>query len=257
MAQETEPWRRAVVSTMAGIFAVSLLGGLLGGLTGGGAFAALRQASQARPRPAAAPATSPTTAARGGGALVTLSDLPAGWVADGVAPAPTRTTPWSPALASCVGAPALLASLTPTQVSGPSFSSAGRTLSVEDSTAAFGSAAQAEADYAAMAGAKTPACMDMLGSTALRDSIQARAGSGTTIGAVAITALPTAWHAAHVTGFTVTIPVASGGRLLTITSTEVAFVKGAQVRQLTFNGNGTAFPALLQARLVQAAERNH
>ncbi len=258
MAQDTDHWRRAVVSTLAGIFAVSLLGGLLGGLTGGGSLsAALRHAPQARTQAAAASATSPTTTARAHGALLALSDLPAGWVSGGVASAPTRTTPWSPALASCVGAPARLASLTPTQVSSPSFTSADRTLSVVDSTSAFGSAAQAEADYAAMADAKTPACMDTLGSTALRDSIQTRAGTGATVGAVAITALPEAWHAAHVTGFTVTIPLISGGRLLTITSTEVAFAKGAQVRQLTFNGNGRAFPALLEARLVQAAEHGH
>jgi len=258
MARETEAWRRAVVSTLAGIFAVSLLGGLLGSLTDGGALASVRQAPTAHTRPAGAsgsrsPSASPTTPARGDRAPLTLSDLPAGWAPAGPAPAPARSTPWSPALASCVGAPAALASLTPTQVSGPSFTNTGRTLSVEDATSTYGSAAQAQEDYAAMADARTPACMDTLGSAALRDSIQARASSGATVGAVAITGLPAAWHAARVTGFTVTIPVVSGGRLLTITSTEVAFVRGAQVRQLTFNANGTAFPALLEARLVQAA----
>ena len=87
--------------------------------------------------------------------------------------------------------------------------------------------------------------------------MQQRAGSGATVGTVTIAAYASGWHAAHVTGFTVTIPLVSGGRQLTVTSTEVAFVRGTEVHQLTFNGNGAAFPASLQARLVQAAQHRH
>ncbi len=175
----------------------------------------------------------------------------------GPAAAPTRLSPWSTPLASCVGVPARLAALAPTKVTSPAFSSADKTLTVQDSVSAYGTAAQARADYAALSNPKTPACMNAIGSAALQASIQQRAGSGATVGTVTIAGLPAAWHAEHVSGFTVTIPLVSGGRQLTITSTEVAFVRGAVVHQVTFNGNGTAFPGLLQARLVETVQHRH
>ena len=48
------------------------------------------------------------------------------------------------------------------------------------------------------------------------------------------------------TGFTVSIPIARDGRVLTVTSTQVDFVSGALLHQVTFNGNGAAFPAPLR-----------
>jgi hypothetical protein len=46
----------------------------------------------------------------------------------------------------------------------------------------------------------------------------------------------------------------SGDRQLTIISTAIQFVHGRFVHQLTFNGNGVAFPPLLQVRVTQLAE---
>ncbi len=54
-------------------------------------------------------------------------------------------------------------------------------------------------------------------------------------------------------GFQVTIPLKADGKKLSITSIQVDFVKGDATQELTFNGNGTAFPALLEMQLVQAA----
>ena len=259
----SEHWRRAVMCAFVGIFAVSVLGGLVGGLTGGGALAAPGHAQIAA---RTATATSPAMASRAtgtGGAtagartLLTLSDLPSGWVSGGPAAAPSRLSPWSTQLASCVGVPAHLAALAPTKVTSPAFSSADKTLTVQDSVSEYPTAAQARADYSAMSSPKTPTCMNSIGSAALQAGIQQRAGSGATVGTVIIAALPAAWHAEHVSGFTVTIPLVSGGHQLTITSTEVAFVRGAEVHQVTFNGNGTAFPGLLQARLVQTVQHRH
>jgi hypothetical protein len=254
----TEHWRRAVMCTFAGIFAASALGGLVGGLSGGGALAAPGHAQAEEARTATASRAGGTaSAAAGARTLLTLSDLPPGWVSGGPAAAPTRLSPWSTQLASCVGVPARLAALAPTKVTSPDFSSADKTLTVQDSVSAYRTAAQARADDAALSSPKMPTCMNAIGSAALQASIQQRAGSGATVGTVTITALPAAWHAEHVSGFTVTIPLVSGGRQLTITSTEVAFVRGAEVHQVTFNGNGTAFPGLLQARLVQTVQRRH
>ena len=256
-----EHWRRAVWCTFVGIFAASVLGGLVAGLTGGGALAAPRHAQAQVARTSTAPgtaaATSTAAATAGGRTRLTLSDLPSGWVSGGPAAAPTRLSPWSTQLASCVGVPARLAAVAPAKVTSPDFSSADKTLTVQDSVSEYGTAAQARADSAAMSSPKTPACMNSIGSAALQASIQQRAGSGATVGTVTIAALPTTWHAEHVSGFTVTIPLVSAGRQLTITSTEVGFVRGAVVHQVTFNGNGAAFPGLLEARLVETVQNRH
>ena len=84
--------------------------------------------------------------------------------------------------------------------------------------------------------------------------MQNQAGSGATVGSVSIAALAPGSYLRGQTGYTVTIPLASGGRQLTIISTAIQFVHGRFVHQLTFNGNGVAFPALLQVHLTQLAE---
>ena len=240
--------RRAVVVLFAGIFAVSLVGSLIASLSGGGAVAAPAQ----RQREVAH-----STAGRGERALLTLSDLPAGWKSAGIAAPATATSPWSKQLASCVGVPARVAKIAPAKINGPGFTSADHVFAVEDSVSVYRSAAQARAGYAAMADAKTPACMNTVGGAALRSGIQREAGSNATVGTVTIAALEAATRPADSTGFTVTIPLVSGSRLLTITSTQVAILEGSLVQELTFNGNGTAFPSQLEQQLVAAARHRH
>ncbi len=247
----TDHWRRAVMWTFAGIFVVALAGGLVGGLTGG--TGALAVPGHLRPGAAPRPSTNTAPAA----ALLTLSDLPSGWEAGGAAAAPTRTSPWSRELASCVGVPSSVAALRPTSYSSPDFTSANRQLAVEDTVSVYPSAPSARAGYSALASARTPGCMDAVGGAALRQSIEQQAGTGTTVGTVAFAALPATAHAAHQAGFSVTIPLVSDGRELLITSTQIDVVEGTQVRQLTFNGNGTVFPALLEEQLVEAALARH
>jgi hypothetical protein len=185
--------------------------------------------------------------------LVRPSDLPAGWVAGG-AVATSRTSPWSKQLAGCVGVPSRIARIEPTKFSSPSYGSADHTAAVEDSVSVYPSAAQARAAFQAMANGKTPSCMNQIGGQALRASVQNQAGSGATVGSVSIAALAPGSYLRGQTGYTVTIPLASGGRQLTIISTAIQFVHGRFVHQLTFNGNGVAFPALLQVHLTQLAE---
>ncbi len=69
-----------------------------------------------------------------------------------------------------------------------------------------------------------------------------------------ISALAPGTYEAGQTGYTVTIPLVSDGRQLIITSTEITFVHGRYVHQLTFNGNGVQFTPLLQVHLVRQVE---
>ncbi len=99
--------------------------------------------------------------------------------------------------------------------------------------------------------------MNRVAAPALQSSMQHEAGSGTTVGGISFAGLPAAAAAHHMAGFTVTIPIARGGRVLTVTSTQVDFVVGRLLHQVTFNGNGTAFPAQLEEQLLSAAQAAH
>lgn len=139
----------------------------------------------------------------------------------------------------------------------PDFTSSDKVLAVEDSVSIYPSAAAAQAEYAAMASAKTTGCLNSVAGPALQSNVQRRAIAGTTVGTVTFTSLPVSAAAQRVTGFNVAIPLARSGRALTITSTEVDFVQGAQLQQVTFDGNGTAFPVQLEEQLLVAAEGTH
>jgi hypothetical protein len=277
MAQQgMEHWRRAVRWTFVGIFAVALAGGVLSRMTSdNGAFATIANqsrheaattsrsasshASASASASSAASSTSsshksapvaPKTAARGTAVLLRLTDLPSGWTAGGTPAAPTKVTPWSPQLASCVGIPSRTAKIAPTKVQSPDFSSADKVDAVEDSVSVYPSAAQAQSEFAAMAGSKTTGCMNRVASSALQKSMQQEAGRTTTVGVVSFAGLPAGAAALHLAGFTVTIPIARGGRVLTVTSTQVDFVSGSLLHQVTFNGNGAPFPPVLEEDLL-------
>ncbi len=163
-------------------------------------------------------------------------------------------SPWSAPLARCVGVGTRTAELAPTKVESPNFTDADKQLGVEDSVSVFPSAAAARAEYAAVDSARTTQCMNALAGPTLEASMQHAAASGTTIGTVSFSALPAGAAAQHETGYTVSIPVADNGRILAITSTQVDFVRGSVLHQVTFNGNGTTFPATLEIKLLTTAQ---
>ena len=169
---ETDNWRRAVKWTFVGIFAVALVGGLVGGIIRGSlsdasGAAGHASASGSAPGSGTTSPVSAATAALGSAALLRLTDLPSGWTA-GTAAAPTKVTPWSSKLASCVGIPASLASVAPTKVNSPDFTSADQIDAVEDSVSVYPSAAQAHAEYTALAGSKTTGCMNRVAAARCR-----------------------------------------------------------------------------------------
>ena len=266
--QGMEHWRRAVRWTFVGIFAAALTGGLVGRMTAGnGAFdAAAADAGAAAARPGTSgevggdvigPQGASGRSADGGagdGGTPPAVGPALGVVAGGAAAAPTRVTPWSPQLASCVGIPARVAEIAPTKVQSPDFDSADKVDGVEDSVSVYPSAADAQAEFAAMAGSKTTACMNRVAAPHCR---RACSGGGEHHDGRprSFAGLPAGAAAQNLAGFTVTIPVARGGRVLTVTSTQVDFVSGPLLHQVTFNGNGTAFPAVLEEELLATVRK--
>ena len=266
----TDHWRRALAVTFIIVSVFAVMGGLLLAVVGtGGSLDA--GASTPPPTHAEALAASSTSASGSGSgsghspkltaavkahvaqALLQPSDFPSGWTSGGTA-STSHTSPWSKSLATCASVPSHLAAITPTKVSGPEFTSPDKTLAAEDSISVYPTAAEGRAVWKALASAKTPTCMNRIGSAALRESVQQEAGSGATVGTVQISALAPGTFEAGQTGYTVSIPLVSGGRQLVITSTEITFDRGRYVHQLTFNGNGVQFTPLLQVHLVRQVE---
>jgi hypothetical protein len=186
-------------------------------------------------------------------ALLKQSDLPAGWTTSAPASGPIHGSPLSKPLVSCIGASKGLAALKPVQVSSPNFTSSDKKYAVEDIVSSFATAAQAKAVAKTLADAKTPGCMNSIGSAALQQSIQREAGSGATVGTITISPFPAGSLSKGQSGFIVSIPISTGGQTLTITSAQIDFAKGKLSQQLTFNGNGSAFPSLLELHLIKTA----
>jgi hypothetical protein len=253
--------RRTAMGALTVIVVAALFGGLIMAIAGGSgarALAAAGHREHAAQRHVRALSKVQELRVRETGAaeraLLALTDLPAGWAKASGAPKSSTAPVWSKQLAACVGVPEKVAKAEPTKVTGPNFTSADKTLAVEDSVALYPSVRLAREQFAALDKRTLPACMEAIGSKALKSSIQSEVGSGASVGTVAIAPLTPGQYGPKATGFTVTIPLsASGGRTLTITSTEVEFTVGALTQELTFNGNGTTFPAPLQQHLIITA----
>jgi len=243
--------QRAGICTRTGIVVLSTLGGLLGSVTVGGLIAF----TPVQPAGAGAPSIPKGVVAKGEAALLQLSDLPSGWVSGATGATPARVAPWSATLAHCVGVRGSITSLKPVKVNSPDFTSADHELAVVDSVSVYPSGSGARAAYAAMAKPKTTRCMNTIAGPALQSGMQQQAAGGTAVGSATFAGLPPGAAASHVTGFTVTIPLTTGGRQITVTSTQFDFVQGALLHQITFNGNGTTFPAELEIQLLTTA--NH
>ena len=247
-------WQRACAVMGIMVVLVALMGGLLMAIVGGGGALAVAASNSAPGSSNSGSAPVPASVkAQAERSLIHASELPAGWIAAG-AVSTSHASPWSKQLAGCVGVPSRIAKIVPTKFTSPSYGSPDHTAAVEDSVSVYPSAADARGAFQSMANGKTPGCMNTIGSQALRASVQNQAGSGATVGDVTISKLAPGSYLKGQTGYTVTIPLVSGGRQLTIISTAIEFVRGRFLHQLTFNGNGVAFPALLQVHLTQLAQ---
>jgi hypothetical protein len=237
---------RGAIAVVGAILVVAMIVALVVGTSSG------PESANAASRQTAAHEPVASTGAKATAGLLALSDLPAGWTGAG-SPSVTHGPAWSKRLAACVGVPSRIANATPPKASSPVFTSADKTAALEEAVSQYATPAQALAEFKAIARAKTPRCIDSVGASALRASIQSEAGTSATVGKVAITPIPAGTLKPHETGIRVTIPLSTNAGPLTINSTEVDFVKGTLFEQINFNGNGSPFPPLLEVQLINTA----
>ncbi|MGH9046576.1 MAG: hypothetical protein ACRDVW_04600, partial [Acidimicrobiales bacterium] len=93
--------------------------------------------------------------------VLVLSDMPSGWHTEaGTGGASTSNgLPDASVLAGCLGVPAKLIEANPPEYDSPYFENKSGSLEVQDAVSVFPSLKEAHAQFAAIANAKTPACM--------------------------------------------------------------------------------------------------
>ncbi len=176
-------------------------------------------------------------------ALVTLSDLPAGWTSSSQPSTSAGTFSGAPQLARCIGVPTkLIANNPPRQVS-PLFTAHGGNEVVQDTVSIYPSAAYAKQVYTAISSPKAAGCIG-----AELNGAHGAAGSSGHV-TVRRVASPKG-SAAYTLGTTVT----GTGGTTTATSTEVVyFFKGRFGNGLNVETSGSAPPVALSRQLLAVA----
>ena len=128
----------------------------------------------------------PTPTQEAKAVLLTLAEMPAGWVATPVGSGPSHTAPLSEPMVKCIRVSSSVATVKPLKVSSPDFTAPDHSAAVEDSASVYATVAQATSAYKAMANRRTPSCMGSLGAAALQTSIQAEAGHGAVVDSISI-----------------------------------------------------------------------
>jgi hypothetical protein len=186
--------------------------------------------------------------------LLTLSDMPKGWKREkGNGGGGSSNFPGASQLASCIGVPAGLISSNPPEADSPYYENKSESLEVQDSVSVFPSAKRAEADYNALANAKTPACMTTLMNGSFKAQILGSAGEGATVGTITVTRADPADFAPGSTGLVMSLPISEQGVSLTAVITAVYYIKGKFGQEVDFNSYGPAFPTSLAQSLTATA----
>jgi hypothetical protein len=186
--------------------------------------------------------------------LLTLSDMPKGWKREkGNGGGGSSNFPGASQLASCIGVPAGLITSNPPEADSPYYENKSESLEVQDSVSVFPSAKGAEADYNALANAKTPACMTTLMNGSFKSQILSSAGKGATVGTITVTRADPADFAPGGTGLVMSLPISEQGVSLTAVLTVVYYVKGKLGQQIDFDSYGPAFPASIAESLTATA----
>jgi hypothetical protein len=183
-------------------------------------------------------------------ALLVLSDMPKGWKKTAASGNGSNNFPGAKELAGCIGVNSALIESNPPEVDSPDFHSANQSYEVDDAVSIFPTVANAKAEFAAVANAKTPTCLASLMNGPFKSQISSAGGAGTTVGTISVAAASTPKNTA---AFSVNLPITDQGVTIQAKLTIVYFIKGRLGQQITYYGFGPAFPASLQQRLTTTA----
>jgi hypothetical protein len=186
--------------------------------------------------------------------LLVLSDMPSGWKAEaGSGGGGSSDFPGAKQLASCIGVPSSLITSNPPQANSPYFQNASMSLEVQDTVSVFPSVQKARAEFAAIANAKTPACMTTIMNGTFKSKISGSAGKGATVGTITVTRINPANFGKGIAGMVMSLPITSEGVSITANITAVYYIKGNLGQQIDFNSYGTSFPTAIAKALTTVA----
>jgi hypothetical protein len=184
-------------------------------------------------------------------ALLVLSDMPAGWVktkSDN-----SSNNVGNAELARCLGVSLALVNESPPSVNSPQFQNRQGTLMVNDTVTVFPSKKNAEAELAIASNPKMPHCMTQVASGPLKDKLFGKIPKGTSIGTPLVSPTAASAFGATVPGYSLSVPVTSGGQTVNVTVTQLYAIKGVLGQQVTFNSAGSPFSVAAEQRVMSEA----
>ena len=188
-------------------------------------------------------------------ALLTLSDLPAGWTASPSSSSDNSGIGGSgpTQLASCLGvSPATLDS-NPPKADSPTFSDPNGANTVDDQVQVFPTAAAAATDFSLFSSPKTPSCMTQLFNGPLKSAFTANLQAGQTLVSVTTAAKPFPAIADHSGDVEVTFVVAMSGLNVKVFLDLIVVTKGRSETTLTLTQPQVLAVPTLGAQLAKTA----
>jgi hypothetical protein len=184
--------------------------------------------------------------------LLTLADMPAGWITT-KNPNTGNNTLGDSQLAHCIGVPASLITENPPSVNSRQFQNKQATLLVADNVTIFPSAKNATAEYAIGTNPKLAGCMTTVASGPLKAKLFGKPPKGGSIGTPLVSTVAPSAFGPGVAGYSLSVPITDQGVTLNVTVTQLVTVKGRLGHQVTFTSLGAPFSIAQQHQIMTAA----
>ncbi len=189
-------------------------------------------------------------------AVLTLSDLPAGWTSSpntGSSDNSPGDSAFTTQLASCLGVPVPSLDANGPQANSDTFSDPNETATVDDQVQVYPTAAAAAADYALFASPKTPGCLTKLFNGPLKAQITGALQPGQTVGSLTTAAKPFPQIADHSADIQVTFVITMSGVNVKGFVDLIVVIKGRSASMLTVTQAATLAVPTLGAQVAKMA----
>jgi hypothetical protein len=191
-------------------------------------------------------------------ALLTLSDVPAGWTAsaDNNTSGSLGGQQGTSEIATCLGVSAASFDTSPPTADSPTFTSADQADTLDDETQVFSSSAAAAKDFSLFSSPKTPGCMTQLFNGPLKASFTSGLQPGQSLAGVSSAAKPFPKLGDHSGEVEITFVIAQSGLKINVLLDLIVVVKGRSETTLTLTQPQIlAMPALAKQLATVLAGR--
>jgi hypothetical protein len=190
--------------------------------------------------------------------LLVRSDFPRGWSGQGSVKTDdnnggSANFPGGQQVLSCIGVPKSLVDLSTPEAVSPTFQTKGGEDSAQDTVSIAPSTKVAKEADTLLSSPKVPGCMTAFFQGPARQSILGSAGSGVTIGTIAVAAANRALLIPHALGVTISFPETTQGVTLNLQISLISVTHGKTNSQLSLTSVTGAFSPSLARHLETVA----